>query len=107
MPECAHKTPLTHLILYTTPDRNSLILSTWNCSQGFLDHTSQITPLQKASTTYLSLSTGNDKRKENNSVYIMFDSGGGPQVEEWMVPEQAGNPWMTNRSITVEFSTVQ
>ena len=36
-------------------------------------------------------------------MYIMFDSGKGPQVEEWTMPKRAGEPWITSRNVTVDF----
>jgi hypothetical protein len=95
---------LTNLILYAVPDRSSLVLSAWNCSTGFLNHTPEIEPLQKANTTYLSLAAMNDPVTKDGNVYIMFDSGNGPQVEEWTVPTHAGDPWVTRREVTVDFA---
>lgn len=103
LPECAQNTPLTNLILFTVPDRTSLVLSAWNCTTGFLNHTSEIMPLQKANTKYLSLAAMSDKATGDGNVYIMFDSGNGRQVEEWTVPKRAGNPWVTSRKVTVDF----
>ena len=105
MPECTHNDDLraTNLILFAVPDCSSLILNAWNCSSGYLDHTSEIQPLQKANTTYLSLASTLDKATGNGSVYIMFDSGNGPQVEEWTVPKRAGDPWITSRNVTTDF----
>ncbi|KAL9118892.1 MAG: hypothetical protein Q9187_004552, partial [Circinaria calcarea] len=68
LPECTHNTPLTNLILFAVPDRSSLVLSTWNCSTGFLDHTSEIEPLQKANTTYLSLAAMSDRATGDGNV---------------------------------------
>jgi hypothetical protein len=94
---------LTNLILFTVPDRSSLVLSTWNCTTGFLDHTSEIEPLQKANTIYLSLAAMSDRVTGDGNVYIMLDSGNGPQVEEWTVPKRAGDPWATSRNVTSDF----
>lgn len=44
-----------------------------------------------------------DRVSGDGSVYIMFDSGHGPQVEEWTVPKRAGDPWVTRRNVTVDF----
>ena len=96
-------TPITHLIFFAVPDRSSLVLSVWNCTSGFSDHTSEIAPLQKPNTTFLSLETIRDPETWDALVYIMFDSGSGPQVEEWAVPKIAGLPWVTSRSVTVDF----
>lgn len=96
-------TPLANLIIFAVPDRSSLILNAWNCTTGFLDRTPEIKPLQKANTTYLTLSAMSDRATGNGSLYIMFDSGIGPQVEEWTVPTLAGDPWVTSRGVTVDF----
>ncbi|MCJ1462869.1 hypothetical protein MMC07_001473 [Pseudocyphellaria aurata] len=104
LPECTHDTPLTNLILFAVPDRSSLVMSAWNCTTGFLDHTSEIKPLQKANTTYLALTAMSDKATGDADVYIMFDSGNGPQVEEWTVPTRAGDPWVRSRKVTVDFA---
>lgn len=101
-PECMRETPLANLIFFAVPDRTSLVLNAWNCSSGFLDHTSEIEPLQKANTTFLSLSAMNDRATGDGSLYIMFDPGTGPQIEEWTVPKRAGDPWVTSRNVTVD-----
>ena len=44
-----------------------------------------------------------DRVTGDGNVYIMFDSGDGPQVEEWTVPKRAGNSWVMNRNVTMEF----
>lgn len=103
LPECTQDTPLANLILFAVPDCSSLVLNAWNCSLGFLDHTSEIEPLQKPNTTYLSLAAMSDGATGNGNVYVIFDSGDGPQVEEWTVPERAGDPWVTSRNVTVDF----
>ena len=107
LPECTHGDDLraTNLILYTVPDGSSLVLSAWNCSSGYLNHTSEIQPLQKPNTTYLSLTSSLDRATGNGSVYIMYDSGGGPQVEEWTVPKRSGEPWTTRRDVTTDFGS--
>lgn len=101
--QCMSDTPLANLILFTVPDRSSLVLNAWNCTTGFLDRTFEIQPLQKANTTFLSLSATNDKATGDGYLYIMSDSGTGPQVEEWTVPKLAGDPWVTSRNITIDF----
>lgn len=103
MPECTRQTPLTHLILFTVPDRSSLVMNTWNCTDGFVDHKTEIEPLQRINTTYLALAAVNDRNTGNGTLYVMFDSGRGPQVEEWVMPKQAGNMWVTSRNVTVDF----
>jgi hypothetical protein len=94
---------LTHLILFAVPDRSSLVLSAWNCTSGFSDRTSEIEPLQKPNTTYLALAAMSDRVTGIGNVYIMFDVGHGPQVEEWTVPQRAGQPWVTVKNVTVDF----
>lgn len=89
--------------MFTVPDRSSLVLNAWNCSTGFLDHTDEIKPLQKPNTTYLSLAAMSDRATGDGSVYVMFDSGTGPQVEEWTMPQCAGDPWVTSRNVTIDF----
>ena len=103
LPQCMHDTPLTNLIIFTTPDRSLLVLNAWNCTAGFQDHTAEIQPLQKPNTTYLSLAAMSDRNSGDGSLYIMFDSGNGPQVEEWTVPKHAGEPWTTTRAVTTDF----
>lgn len=103
LPGCTPDKALTNLIIFAVPDRSSLVLSAWNCTSGFLDHTSEIEPLQKANTTYLSLAAMSDKVTGDGNVYIMFDSGSGPQVEEWTVPKRADDPWVTSRNVTTDF----
>jgi hypothetical protein len=95
---------LANLILFAVPNRSSLVLSAWNCTTGFLDHTSEIEPLQKPNTTYLSLAAMSDRVTGDGNLYVMFDSGNGPQVEEWTVPKRAGDPWVTSRNVTVGFN---
>ena len=95
--------PLTHLILFAGPDRSSLVMIAWDIISGFLDHTFEIAPLQKPNTTFLSLAAMSDTATWDGNVYIMFDSGSGPQIEEWTVPKRAGLPWVTSRNVTVDF----
>jgi hypothetical protein len=91
------------LILFAVPDRCSLILSAWNCTTGFLDHTSEIEPLQKANKTYLALAAMSDRVTGDGKVYI-FDSENGPQVEEWTVPKRKGDLWVTSRNVNMGFN---
>jgi len=104
LPECYQETPLTNLIFFATPDRSSLVMSAWNCTAGFEDHTAEIQPLQKANTTFLSLTAMSDRATGDGNVYIMFDSGKGPEVEEWTVPKRAGEPWTVSRKVDVDFA---
>lgn len=103
LPECYQETPLTNLIFFATPDRKSLVMSAWNCTDGFADHTVEIEPLQKANTTFLSLAAMSDRATGDGNVYVMFDSGKGPEVEEWTVPKRAGEPWVMSRRVDVDF----
>ena len=68
-----------------------------------MDHTSDIQHLQKPNTTFLSLAAMSDKATGEGSLYVMYDSGSGPQVEEWTVPRFTGDPWVTSRNVTVDF----
>lgn len=104
LPECTQNLPLTHLILYSVSDQSALALSVWNCSSGYIDQTPNIAPLQKTNTTFLSLAALSDNDGGQGNFYIMFDSGSGPQVEEWTVPRFAGEPWTTTRNVTVDFA---
>lgn len=104
LPECYQQTPLTNLVFFASPDRSSLMLSVWNCTDGFQDHTSEIQPLQKPNTTYLSIAAMSDRATGDGNIYIMFDSGKGPQIEEWTVPKRAGEPWVTSRKVDVDFA---
>ncbi|KAI4256403.1 MAG: hypothetical protein L6R42_006243 [Xanthoria sp. 1 TBL-2021] len=103
LPECAKRRPLTHLIIHASKDSQSLIFSAWNCSSGVSDHTSQIKPLQKTNTTFLALSALNNKGTGDRVIYIMFDDGKGPQIEEWTVPTHVGDPWATSRNVNTDF----
>lgn len=68
-----------------------------------MDHTSEIKPLQKSNTTYLSLAAVSDRVTGDGNLYIMYDSGNGPQVEEWTVPSRADDPWIKSRKVTTDF----
>ena len=104
LPECTQQTPLTNLIFFATPDRSSLVLSAWNCTVGFEDHTAEISPLQKPNTTYLALAAMSDRATGDGDLYIMFDSGRGPEIEEWTVPKRAGDAWEVSRKVDVDFA---
>lgn len=103
LPECFQETPLTQLILFTDPARHTLTLSAWNCTDGFEDHSAEIAPLQKENATILALAAMSDRATGNGNVYIMFDAGKGPEVEEWTVPKRAGMPWVTSRKVDADF----
>jgi len=98
VPECSKTRLLTHLILYAVPDRSSLNLNVWNCSAGFVNSTTQILPLLKKDTMYLALAS-----HRNGSVYVLFDQGNGPQIEQWTVPLVSGDPWTTVQNVTAKF----
>ncbi|KAK5706373.1 hypothetical protein LTR97_001361 [Elasticomyces elasticus] len=104
LPECYQQTPLTTLIVYATPDRRSLVLSAWNCTAGFEDQTGEIAPLQKPNTTFLALAAMSDRATGDGNIYLMFDAGTGPEVEEWTVPKRVGDPWAISRKVDVDFS---
>ncbi|KAL5878155.1 hypothetical protein ACKVWC_007305 [Pyricularia oryzae] len=95
LPECARSAPYTHLILFASLDRSSLSLVSWNCSGGFVDQTSKIRPLlivpDRPKRTYLGLAAPQPDGLANNTpssgrVYVLFDAGDGPEVEEWEAP---------------------
>ena len=44
-----------------------------------------------------------DRATGIGSLYMLFDQGTGPQVEEWTVPKHAGDPWAGRRNVTVDF----
>ena len=46
-----------------------------------------------------------DRKSGDGDLYIMFDSGSGPQVEEWTVPKRAGDPWTISRAVTSNFES--
>ncbi|KAI0202362.1 hypothetical protein F4808DRAFT_468508 [Astrocystis sublimbata] len=94
LPECATDSAqqLTHLIMFATPDRSSLSLVSWNCSTGFTDLSSHIQPLLQPDRIYLGLAnTLTSMDAEDQRVYVLFDDGDGPGIEEWQVPPGAQN----------------
>ncbi|KAI1121625.1 hypothetical protein F5Y10DRAFT_282351 [Nemania abortiva] len=94
LPECARgdDQPLTHLIMFPTLDRSSLNLISWNCSSGFVNQTMRIQSLLQANRTYLGLtSTVSSLHLNDQRVYVLFDAGDGPEIEEWQVPPGAQN----------------
>ncbi|KAI6357976.1 hypothetical protein MCOR25_007490 [Pyricularia grisea] len=95
LPECARAAPYTHLILFASTDRSSLSLVSWNCSGGFVDQTSKINPLMvvanRPGRKYLGLAAPQPDGLANSTpssgrVYVLFDAGDGPEVEEWQAP---------------------
>ncbi|KAF2201714.1 hypothetical protein GQ43DRAFT_370768 [Delitschia confertaspora ATCC 74209] len=87
LPECAKTEPWTHLLLFGTPDRGDLRHVSWNCSSGFNDRTAMIKPLLKRNRTYLNLAAAH----QDNRVYVVYDEGEGPVIEEWNVPQGGYN----------------
>jgi hypothetical protein len=49
------------------------------------------------------LAAVSDRVTGDGKLYIMFDYGRGPQVEEWTVPKRADDPWITSRNVTMDF----
>ncbi|KAK0620525.1 hypothetical protein B0T14DRAFT_497038 [Immersiella caudata] len=93
LPECAESgTFLTHLLLFASPNRHSLSLVSWNCSSGFVPQQNRIEGLLKPNRTYLGLATTSASSLSfaDQRVYVLFDEGAGPQVEEWEVPASGG-----------------
>lgn len=95
LPQCARGTAgsfLTHLLLFASPDRQTLTLVSWNCSSGFVAQQNRIEDLLKPNRTYLGLATTSASNLTfvGQSVYVLFDEGAGPQVEEWRVPSSGG-----------------
>lgn len=91
LPECAQSKTgafLTHLILFATLDRKDLTLVSWNCSSGFVTQTERIEGLLKPGRTYLDLAAGSTSNLTfvGDRVYVLFDEGDGPEIEEWGVP---------------------
>lgn len=97
LPDCFSSHPLTHLILYATPDRTSLNLMSWNCSHAAYSTSSYIQPLLKPNRTYIALASHSDSR-----AYVMFDEGNGPEIEEWTAPATADvTAWSGVRRVAV------
>lgn len=94
-PECTRTstgTFITHLLLFASADRQSLSMVSWNCSSGFVAQDNRIEKLLKPNRTYLGLSTTSASNLTffDQRVYVLFDEGAGPQVEEWQVPASGG-----------------
>jgi hypothetical protein len=73
-------------------------MSTWNCTVGFVDTTAQIQAFMKTNATYLALTSHGDAK-----VYVMFDLGNGPLIEEWTVPRYSGDKWGAVRNVSTNF----
>ncbi|KAK3358233.1 hypothetical protein B0T25DRAFT_541205 [Lasiosphaeria hispida] len=116
LPECARTNTgafITHLILFASPDRQSLTLVSWNCSSGFLVQQDRISKLLKPDRTYLGLTTTSASNLTfvDQRVYVLFDGGTGPQVEEWQIPTSGGavktgqnGPWKLLGNVPIELS---
>jgi hypothetical protein len=96
LPECAQTNAgafITHLILFASPDRSNLTLVSWNCSSGFVMAQNRIQGLLRPNRTYLGLATtsASNLTFDDNRVYVVFDEGNGPEVEEWQVPASGGS----------------
>lgn len=95
LPECAQTNTgafITHLILFASEDRKNLTLVSWNCSSGFVDASNRIEKLVKPGRTYLDLTTtsASNLTFDDDRVYVLYDEGKGPAVEEWKVPASGG-----------------
>lgn len=97
LPECTRTDAnpfLTHLILFASQDRKSLTLLSWNCSSGFTSVQTRVASLlpEKSERQYLGLSAAANSNMSlvGQRVYVAFDDGSGPVVEEWQVPD-SGN----------------
>ncbi|SPO06374.1 uncharacterized protein DNG_09063 [Cephalotrichum gorgonifer] len=90
LPECARTDTgafNTHFILFATADRKSLTLVSWNCSSGFIRQQNRIEKLLRPDRTYLDLSAtmAGNLTSADDRVYVLFDGGNGPEIEEWQV----------------------
>jgi hypothetical protein len=109
LPECARSGIfVTHFLLFASPDRQSLSLVSWNCSSGFVPQQNRIEGLLKPNRTYLSLAStsASSLKFTDQRVYVLFDEGTGPQVEEWEVPASGGvdvagqnGPWRLHGTV--------
>jgi len=79
-------------------------MSAWDRTAEFKDYTSEMKPLQGAETTSLSFDALSDRATSDRNLYIMFDSGRGPKVEEWTVPKRLGEPWTVGKRVDVDFA---
>ncbi|EJT74826.1 hypothetical protein GGTG_08664 [Gaeumannomyces tritici R3-111a-1] len=112
LPACARAAPYTHLVLFASPDRSSLSLVSWNCSGGFAEQTAKIKPLllvrDRPGRTYLDLAAPQPDGLANTTpssgrVYVLFDAGDGPEVEEWEAPDGGTDAaWKVVGSVSVK-----
>lgn len=96
LPECAQTNTgafITHLILFASFDRKNLTLVSWNCSNGFMVQQDRIEKLLRPNRTYLGLTTtsASNLTFTDDRVYVLFDEGNGPEVEEWQIPPSGGS----------------
>ena len=96
LPECAKSATgalITHLILFATPDRKSLRLVSWDCSRGFTEQQGRIEGLLRPGRTYLDLASASagGAGLGGERVYVLYDAGSGPEIEEWEVPDGSGD----------------
>jgi hypothetical protein len=96
-PECSRNAPLTHLILYTNTDRSGLNLDSWNCSSGLINQTNNIASLVGRNRKYLGLASHQDGK-----VYVQYDQGFGPEIEEWAVPQNSLANWVMSGKVNVK-----
>jgi hypothetical protein len=96
-PECSRISPVTHLILYSNADRSGLILNSWNCSSGLINQTAQIAGLMGPDRRYLGLASHDDGK-----IYVQYDQGFGPEMEEWSVPKTSLEQWTITHKVNVK-----
>jgi hypothetical protein len=94
--QCTKTTPLTYLILYTNADRSGLLLNSWNCSSGLVNHTAQIGKYANPNRKYLGLAAHDDGK-----VYVQYNQGLGPEMEEWQAPRTAFEEWSMTGKINM------
>ena len=87
-PQCSWLLPPTQLFIFGSDDASTLNAVTWNCSDGFVDITSSLANVLKPKRSYLALSSHDDGK-----IYVMFDAGDGPQIEQWAMPRFSGQIW--------------
>ncbi|KAK3723043.1 hypothetical protein LTR37_002189 [Vermiconidia calcicola] len=95
-PQCSWFLPPTQLFLFGSADKSTVNAVTWNCSTGFVDITPSLQNVLKPKRDYLALSSHNDGK-----VYVMFDAGDGPQIEQWTVPQFSGQMWEHVSPVTI------
>lgn len=89
LPECASTAQEynTHLILFASADGRDLSLVSWNCSSGFTDQRGRIAAFLRPGRAYLALANSlTSSDAVDQRVYVLYDDGAGPAIEEWQVP---------------------